>query len=410
MQQEARVLYVGAAIPRRSETFVYREVLALRTLGDTVFIASVHHPERGLGDPRLEELAEEAIPVYGPGFPALLGDAAIALGTSPRAWRVLARAVLDALQETGGSIKNRGKIVWHALAGLALARRVRHLNIHHIHSHMAHVPTSIAMYAAQTLCLSFSFTGHANDLFVRPALLKRKIERARFVSCISYWHREFYRALAPRHDEDLPVVRCGVDIEQFAPRSAGFTSTSPTVVSVGRLVPKKGFDDLIRTVGHLIARGIAVRCLLVGDGPQAAELRRLAEELHLQDVVSFLGAQSSARVIELLHHADLFVLPCKTDATGDRDGIPVVLIEAMACSVCSVAGDSPTLRELIQDGVNGRLVEPGEPALQADVLEHLIRSSDVRNKLAQAGRRTVEDEFSLARNAAALHRLFCRAT
>jgi glycosyltransferase involved in cell wall biosynthesis len=184
------ILYVGGTLPARSETFVYREVLALRDLGVEVRVATVHPPQRELGDDRVDALAGEVIEIYGPGPWKLLADALMECVAHPiRTMSAAACGTRDAVCGRGVPLKRRPKVLWQCVAGLALARRVRGLGIQHIHAHMAHVPTTIAMYCAHRLGISFSFTGHAVDLFREGTLLKSKLRRASFAACISEWHR-----------------------------------------------------------------------------------------------------------------------------------------------------------------------------------------------------------------------------
>lgn len=392
------ILYLAAQLPKRSETFVYRELLGLRTAGVTVFVASLHLPEPGLGEPRLESLAAEVIPVYGAGTAALIRDALLELLAHPlRAIGTMARAKLDALTARDLTLSGRLKTPAQAFAALALARRVRARGITHIHAHFAHAPATVAMYTARQLGISFSFTGHAVDLFRDRALLLPKLRRARFINCISTWHRTFYQDLVLRPDADYPVIRCGVDMNEFAPapRAPG---QPPVIFGVGRLVPKKGFDVLIEATALLVARGVALKVVIAGDGTEMERLIALRRERGLDHVIELTGALSNPEIRERLKSADLFVLPCQVSQDGDRDGIPVVLMEAMACGVAVISGDLPTIRELVIDQQTGLMVPPGDPAALAGAMEGLLSDPRRHEALAVAGRAHVESEFSLAEN------------
>ncbi len=395
MRGGKQILYVGGTLPARSETFVYREILALREARINVAVASVHQSERGLGDPRIDALADEAIPVYGSGPVRLAMDAIEEWWAHPaRTARTMATGVRDALLERDVEWKRRPKVLWQCLAGLALARRVRKQNVVHIHAHMAHVPTSIAMYCAKELGITFSFTGHAVDLFPLRSLLKVKLERAAFVACISEWHGEYYKNNADIGDEGLPVVRCGVDVGEFAPNGQKRHEGAARILAVGRLVPKKGFDVLIKAVHVLRKEGIDIECKIVGDGPQRETLEQLIDEMGIGACVQMGGARDNDVVRRLMEQCDLFVLPCRVDGSGDRDGIPVVLMEAMASGVCAVSGDLPTIRELIDDDINGLMVEPGNVGDLVAALRRVIADTGERERLAVAGRERVVTEFS----------------
>ena len=387
-------------LPKLSETFVYREVFGLRKAGIDVLTASVHHPGSSWRDVHLKDLAERSIQVYGMGTLSMLLDAVMEAARYPVVSAATLKTVLQDAIKTDDvpMLKGRLKILWQGLGGLALARRSRKHRPEHIHAHMAHVPTTIAMYAAMQLGTSFSFTGHAADIFRDRSLLKQKLERAGFVRCISYWHREFYKDIADRPDEEYPVVRCGVDVSGIE-KSSDVPSGDPALImGVGRLVPKKGFDLLVKAVHVLQTTGKSCICRIIGDGPERESLESLTRSLGLQDMVIFEGSMDNKDILEMLPQADIFVLPCRTDASGDKDGIPVVLMEAMAAGVCCVSGDLPTIRELISSGKNGCLVPPEDSAALAETLEHLLQDPRHRKSIAAEGHRRILEEFSLEMN------------
>lgn len=379
---QPHILYVGATLPARSETFVYREVLGLRARGVRVSVASVHPPERDLKDPELDALASEAHVVYGCGPTGKLST--LLKGVRARPWG-----------PTRGLLETRPgywpKYVLQCRAGQALAHRLRDRGVTHVHAHMAHVPTTIAMHCAEALGVPFSFTGHAADLFRDRAALKTKLRRAAFVACISEWHRSFYADLTGLPPSRLPIVRCGVDLDSFDPIAP---VDGRSILGVGRLVPKKGFDVAIRALPQVEGAVLT----LVGDGPEAPRLRALAEEVGVAERVVFAGAQPNERVRQMLKEAALFVLPCRLAEDGDRDGIPVALMEAMARQVCVVSGDLPTIRELVVDGVSGVMVPPGQVDPLVASLRRLLSTPALRNRLAEGGRARVAQEFSLAVN------------
>lgn len=399
-EQVARVLYMSGTVPKRSETFVYREITALRSIGLDIATASVHAPTHGLDDGVLEEIARSTTEVYSSGGVSILVDCVAELFTHPiRTLRTVAQCKLDALFSSDVTLARRPKVLWQGVAGVALARRIRAKQIAHIHSHMAHVPTTIAMYTAKQLGVSFSFTGHANDLFPNRTMLKEKLERATFTNCISHWHRAFYQSIVPKQDADYPVVRCGVDTRQYEP-------TEPPrgellqVLSVGRLVEKKGFDVLIKAAGRIAsAGGPPMRIVIAGGGPDEEQLRALVKALPPTAQVELLGDTDNDRVMDLMTQVDVFALPCRVATTGDRDGIPVVLMEAMARGRCVISGDLETIRELIEDGVSGIMIPPGDQEALEKVLTELATNRDMVDELGRAARKRIEDEFDLMLNA-----------
>lgn len=402
MAEPGPILYIAGQLPKLSETFVYREVLALRSAGVDVRVASVHTPGEKFEREELRRLQSEAVVVYEPGVVGMVAHTALELLSHPiRTIKTMTRGKLDAV---GSDVRlgNRPKVVVQCMAGISLARRVRGLGIGHIHAHFAHVPTTVAMYAAKQLGIGFSFTGHANDLFQNRTLLAKKLARAEFVSCISEWHRGWYAEIEAGEESKRPVIRCGVDTDDFAPSE----QTDGLIVCVARLVEKKGIDTLIEACGLLKERGCDFACRIGGDGPMRDRLASMIEAGGLGGSVELLGSMPNDEVRSLVGSSAVFCLPCRDDSSGDRDGIPVALMESMASGVATVSGDLPAIRELIEDGVSGRLVPGGDAAALADVLEGLLNDRELRARLGQGGRQRVIDEFSMGINAARLINAF----
>lgn len=396
MPDEGPILYIASELPKLSETFVYREILALRAKGIDVRVASVNPPKDDFARPELAEMKRSALVVYQGGPLAILTDAFLESMTHPIPTSMtMMHAKFDALFATKLSITGRLKAFYQSLAGLSLARRIRHLGIRHIHAHFAHVPATIAMAAANQLGIPFSFTGHANDLFKHRSLLEEKLDRAAFVACISSWHNHWYGSIRPAKRDNRPIIRCGVDLTDFAPRP----QTPGLIVSVARLVEKKGLDTLIEACARLKAQGADFTCQIAGDGPMREQLTHLIAHHNLEGRVTLLGPLPNEKVRDLVASASIFCLPCRDDSSGDRDGIPVALMEAMACEVATVSGDLPAIRELIEDRISGRLVPGGDAEALAGTLAELLASPELRRSVGVQGRMRIAQEFDLGVNA-----------
>jgi glycosyltransferase involved in cell wall biosynthesis len=398
------IAYVAGTFPARSETFVYREVRGLRALGWDVRTVSLNDPkERGLSD--FADLESGTVYVYGSSRGATIAAALAEMLSHPiRSSGTMLRAIGDAISPGERmSPGARAKLVAQALAALGVARRLRRARVGHVHCHFAHAATTVGMYAARQLGVPFSFTGHANDLFQRRALLARKLERAAFVACISEWHRALYQGIVPSGLDRYHVIRCGVDVDAWTPKpDAGreIGREEPLrVLTVCRLVEKKGVDTLIRGLVDFGRRANRPWHLTVaGDGPERGNLEAIAGQLGCSGSIAFLGAVDNERVRALLSQADLFALPCREDRSGDRDGIPVVLMEAMACGVPVVTGDLPAIRELVRSNETGVLVDGTKPEALAAEVDRLVESPQMREILARNAREHVAREFSLAAN------------
>jgi biofilm PGA synthesis N-glycosyltransferase PgaC len=396
-QRPVRIAYIASQFPAPSETFVYREVRELRRRGWLVTAVSLRPTTTRPME--LEDLRLDRLEVYGPAKTKTLKCFLVELASQNlRTLRTLWTALGDAISpgEKMGW-KDRVRLLPQAVAGIGLARELLEDGIAHIHCHFAHAPTTVGMYAAMQLQVPFSFTGHANDLFQRRSLLKKKLERAAFVSCISRWHRDFYREITPGNNAVYPVIRCGVDSKSWTETAGGSEIDQLNILTVCRLVQKKGVDLLLRGLAAW-KTDIPWKLTVAGDGPERPILDSLSRELGLREKVEFLGAVDNTQVRNLLQSSNVFALACRTDNEGDRDGIPVALMEAMACGVPVISGDLPAIRELVVPDTAGLLVNASEPEEWADAFNKLATDADLRQSLIAGGRSMVQQEFDLETN------------
>jgi glycosyltransferase involved in cell wall biosynthesis len=407
-QRPVRVAYLTSVFPAPSETFVYREVRELRRRGWLVTAVSLREPKTRPEE--LEDLRYDSRLVYG--------------RSTKQTLQYFGSELLDQFLQTMGtllmavrdfffpgedmSLRDRIRLLPQAVMGIGLARQLLEDGVSHIHCHFAHAPTTVGMYAARQLKISFSFTGHANDLFQRRTLLKRKLERAAFVCCISNWHREFYRTICLANNTFYPVIRCGVDSNSWVETPEAEGDQQIRILTVCRLVEKKGVDLLLRGLAAWkpVDASINWKLTVAGDGPQRVMLERLALSLGIAPKVEFLGAVDNERVRNLLESSNVFALACRTDSSGDRDGIPVALMEAMACGVPVISGDLPAIRELVVPGVSGLLVNSTEASEWAGALDKLATDVEFRKSVIAAGRAMVQTEFDLQANVTKLQQVF----
>lgn len=268
----------------------------------------------------------------------------------------------------------------------------------HIHSQWAHSCGTIAMYGAWLLDVSFSFTGHATDLFRDRCALEDKIRRADFIVCISEFHRGFYLEHGAR-PEQLFIVYCGIDPAWFYPPQAVAKSLGQPyrIVSSGRLVEKKGFSVLVDACRILADRGEKFECLIGGSGELEAQLKAQVTELGLINQVTVTGKTLvQEKIIEFMHGGDVYVLPCVWAADDDVDGLPQMLMEAMACGLPAISTRLVGIPDLIHHEATGLLVEPNDAAALADAIVRLMRDRELGQRLAEAGRRRVIETFNLS--------------
>jgi glycosyltransferase involved in cell wall biosynthesis len=267
-----------------------------------------------------------------------------------------------------------------------------------LHAHFLHTPASVARYTALLRGLPWSLSAHAKDIWTIPDWEKReKLAEARFaVTCTAYGHRHL-QEMAP----DRPVARVyhGLDLKSFdrpaeRPAHTGYDLTNPVrILSVGRAVAKKGYDDLLEALADLPPT-LAWRFDHVGGGPLREALQAKAAELGIAQCITWHGAQPRDRVIAHLREADLFVLASKTAGDGDRDGLPNVLLEAQAMGLPVVSTDQAGIPELVRSGENGILVPPGSPVALAEAIASLARDPARRAAMGKSGRTRIETAFA----------------
>ncbi len=400
-----RVGYVGVDVLNNAT--ICNEAAGLLRRGVPLEVVSVHRHDRPTfyRDESLETLRRSIYDLS----PMTFGRVAAALVLAPllfgfRFWATVAKAVFGPAE----GLRQRLTIVYQLVPAAILARHWRSRNVGHIHAHWAHTATAVAMHAAGFLGVGFSFTGHANDLFVHRVGLRAKVRRARFIVCISEYHRRFYLAMgaAPAR---LPVVYCGIDMDRFREGSSE-TPGRPRVVAVGRLVEKKGFGDLIAASALLRDRGFDFDCTIAGSGPELAKLRAIVADHGLGSIVEVTGsAVLQEDLPALLGSASAFALPCVKDREGDMDGLPQVLIEALACGVPVISTRLVGIPDLVRDGEDGRLVDPGDVRGLADAMAELLSDPERASAMGRSGSAWAREHFSLDETADRLSAMFAEA-
>ncbi|MGH1363401.1 MAG: glycosyltransferase family 4 protein [Calditrichia bacterium] len=401
-----RLAYIGPEIPALSATFIYREILALERRGIYVLSLSVHKPGQTASETEAWELARRTDYLYAVSLLRLLIINLFCLCTKPVSYLSTLSMVASDIGKTGIAKPSSYKLLYQFMVAVYASRQISQNNCSHVHAHFAHVPTQIAMYAASLSGVPFSFTSHANDLFQRGSLLAQKVERSTSAVTISEFNRRWLREQGI-HSSKVSIVRCGVNTSEFVPKVQEETSTRrPKIGSLGRLVEKKGLDVLLRAACSLSCEGQNFELEIAGNGPLEAELLELVNELGLQNHVSFCGSIAHDNVADWMKGLDMFVLACKRDRNGDQDGIPVVLMEAMALGVPVISTRISGIPELIHDGFSGRLALPGDvPSLTEAIREALNFPRKTAN-MASVALNRIEEEFAEPVNVNRLLQIF----
>jgi glycosyltransferase involved in cell wall biosynthesis len=377
-----RLGYLTGQYPRATDTFIQREVATLRAHGHHVQTFAVREPP--LSDQAPQGLAEARRTTSYLLPPRGLARAHLqAFLASPSQY---GKAMGLAWRTCPPGLAAMGKQIAYFMEAGLLAARMRELSLAHLHNHFADSSCSVAAIAAEIGGFSFSFTIHGPAEFFEMSRwwLGEKARRARFVVCISSFCRSQVMVAAPPASWDkLRIVHCGVDASLFPLRR--HEGRGRRLLFVGRLAPEKGCLLLLEAVAQLSDVTLDV----VGDGPSRAALRERAAALGIADRVVFHGYMDEAGVRQRLAETDVFVM------TSFAEGVPVVLMEALAAGVPAVATRIAGIPELIEDGVTGFLVPPAEPTATAEMVRRLLDNPDLRNRIAAAGREKVVREFNL---------------
>lgn len=264
-----------------------------------------------------------------------------------------------------------------------------------IHSQWIHSCGTIGMYGAWLLDVPFSFTGHAVDLFRDRTALADKVRRASFIVCISRFHKRLYKRYGAS-EAKLITARCGIDLAMFKELPPSERSCSRHILSLGRLVEKKGFSTLIDACSLLRDRGVTFRCTIAGDGPLEATLRERIAALDLQDAITLTGAAiAQEQLASFLTSGDIFAQPCVWSQDNDVDGTPRTLMEAMACGTPCVSTRIAGIPDIITDSRSGLLVPPRDAEALADALQRLLDDTALAARLSRGGRQRIEEHFAL---------------
>ncbi len=407
-----KICYLLKRFPRLSETFILNEVLALERLGTPLTIISLLPAEGGPEHTAVSDV-RATVHYLSAAWPELLADAARSLPA------VIAAAPARFLKTLGmalwfGFRSGRPLIALKKfLRAILVAAKCRQENVRHLHAHFANAPAGVAELVSVICGLPYSFTTHAKDLYLtRQSVIQRRAASAKFVLTCTKYNLDYIRSFVAEPEQaKVRLIYHGIDLSAFARLNVDSkghpaeADSEPIILSVGRLIPKKGMKSLISACALLRDRCIAFRCLIVGKGPLKGELLLQIERLGLSGKVALLGPMIHDEVLKLYGRATAFALVPEIAANGDRDGIPNVLVEAMAAGLPVVSSSISGIPELIEHGRTGLLVQPNDVAAVATALQRLLQDSDMRGRVAAAARSQVQGRFHCWESTKAIHAL-----
>jgi len=379
--------YLFERFPSFGQTFCYREVAELARQGVTPPIFSIRKPKDEPPqdwDKRIVEGVD-----YLPEEEELLDEVRRASQK-----KRLTGEVIAALSEWG-----RRPDFLRLYQAVHVGVRLRQMRIEHVHAHFAGMAARTAFWIQKFFGISFSFTGHANDIFAPRNFeigLRSLVDAARVIVTETDFAEKFLRERFPEHADRIHRIYNGLTIAGF--RRANFSSASPLIVAVGRLIDKKRFADLIRACRLLMERGRSFRCEIIGEGPLEKELHQQIHDLDLQNYVKLLGPKPQHEIAEHLAMGTVFVLPSLIDASGGMDNLPTVIMEAMATGLPVISTPIGGIPEMVVQNETGVLVPAGDSSALASAIERIIADLSLARRLGENGYKRANELFSIEKN------------
>jgi colanic acid/amylovoran biosynthesis glycosyltransferase len=397
-RQATTVAYMMSRFPKITETFILYEILELEAAGVRVEVfpllrepATVIHPEAERLMPRVRFQPFLSRPILRANLRAAFRQPLRYFG-----------ALAEVLWGTRGSLNFAFGALGIFPKSVRMAEQMEELGVTHLHAHFANHPTLAALIIHRLTGLPFSFTAHGSDIHIDQTMFGAKLKAARFGVTVCRYNVDFLAdRVGPWVRDRLRVVRCGVDLDAFRPAPPSDEDRF-AILCVGALREVKGHRHLIEACRLLAARGVGFECWLVGEGELQPVLEAQIRNAGLENRVRLLGPRTRPEVAELMRESSVVVLPSIIGRRGDREGVPVSLMEAMASGRPVVSSRQSGIPELVEDGESGILCRAGSPAALADALAKLAGDRALCRRMGEAGRRRIEGLYDLRRNARAL--------
>lgn len=400
---DARIAYIMSRFPKITETFVFYEILSMDAMGIAVDVYPLLRERQPVAHPEVEGWVKRARFQPFISLPILRANAHFLMRAPARYMKVL----WEVLRHTWGSPNFFIGALGIFPKSVRFAFEMKERGTTHIHAHFATHPAVAAFIVHQLTDIPYSFTAHGSDLHVDRRMLDVKVAASAFAVTISSYNKEVMVAKCgdqARHK--IHIVRCGVDPTVFTPPRKRASDRPFQIVCVASFEEVKGHRYLLGACRLLKDRGVDFRCHLVGDGPLRNDVMRWISEFELEDHIHAHGTMGRPSVARLLADADASVLASHPTKDGKREGIPVALMEAMACGLPVVATAISGIPELVESGVTGYLVPPRDEQALANGLQALASDAALRERLGAAGRDRVLEEFNIHANTRRLLALF----
>ncbi len=394
-QSKSTIAYILKGYPRISETFISNEILLLEKLGFTLRLFSMRHPRESFTHASVQQIKAKVN--YLPSdllldLPRLLVPNIFLASRFPSRYRKALSLAASRYQRTGkiATLKHMlqaGYMTNHFLS--------KEPEICHLHGHFAHSPTSVTMFASLLSGLPFSFTAHAKDIYTsNPLQLKEKIDEANFVVTCTRHNVEYLRSIAQDSRTPIHCIYHGIDLDLFNHPQEKPTPAEPyRLFTVARMTEKKGLPTLYKALSILKKKGLRFQHALIGDGDDRDKIIELIHSLDLDSECSWLGTKTHEEVLAQFKQSDLFVLACEIAKSGDRDGIPNVLVESLAMGVPALSTTVSAIPEILEHERTGITVPPSDPQAMAEGMITLLQNQQLRKHIISEGKAWVAEQF-----------------
>ncbi|MDO5370900.1 glycosyltransferase family 4 protein [Paracoccus sp. (in: a-proteobacteria)] len=393
-----RIGYVCKRYPRFSETFIVNEILAHEAAGQQLEIFSLRPSDETHFQDSLSRVRAGVTRIKDRPRP------------SGQFWQAMQAAFARYPQGVARLLAEPDSSFDDVFQALQLAVHVHDRGITLLHAHFATVATTVARLAAMVAGIPYSFTAHAKDIYFEyeeTQDLPRKMADAAQVITVSDFNQAHLARTFGLDPSRLTRLYNGLDLDRFAWQPP--KDDAAGILAVGRLVEKKGFHILIEAMLILKERGVTARCDIIGAGEDEMRLQNQIASCGLKDTVRLVGPMPQRDIIGRMRNAAVFACPCVVSRDGNRDGLPTVLVEAMALGLPVVSTDVVGIPELVRDNETGFCVEGGDPLALADAMERLLGDAALRQRLSRDARALIEAEFEINRNAARQREIFASA-
>ncbi|ADI74122.1 glycosyl transferase group 1 [Methanohalobium evestigatum Z-7303] len=384
-----KIVYLLSKFPKLSESFILNEIFNLKRKGFDIYIFSIYKPSESIVHDELDnELLNKTY----------YFDITYVLKNLPKFIKYYLKYIIKELLDK--------RLPLHATKMAYFSIIIEKIDINHIHAHFA-TKAAHARVLSNIFGLSYTLTAHAYDLYRNPNIshLKRTLDDAEYNITISEYNKNYMKNVIGSNN-NINVIRCGIDYEKFKPTNKQNNSSRVKILSVSRLIEKKGHIYLIRSIPEVIKHCTNCEFIIVGSGELENELKKLVEELNIKEYVNFVGDVTDYELIEYYNTADIFVLPCVIDKNGDRDGIPVAMMEAMSMELPVISTNVSGIPELVENENTGLIIPEKNVKQLTNAIIRLCKNPDERKKMGIKGRQIIVNKFNIDKETDKLGNLF----